>query len=77
MCLCKTKYQRGGYRTILGECWRPCKGGGIAPFWGSANVPENVSRDMGTQNLKTGKSDKKNCLMWFFSDVFLSDLAFS
>ena len=23
------------------------KGGGIAPFWGSANLPEKVSRDMG------------------------------
>ena len=31
MCLCETKYQ----------------GGGIAPFWGSANLPEKVSRDMG------------------------------
>ena len=31
MCLCETKYQRGG----------------IAPFWGSANLPEKVSRDMG------------------------------
>ena len=30
MCLCETKYQ----------------GGGIAPFWGSANLPEKVSRDM-------------------------------
>ena len=31
MCLCKTKYQ----------------GGGIAPFWGTANLPEKLSRDMG------------------------------
>ena len=31
MCLCETKYQ----------------GGGIAPFQGSANLPEKVSRDMG------------------------------
>ena len=31
MCLCKIMYQ----------------GGGIAPFWGSANLPEKVSRDMG------------------------------
>ena len=31
MCLCETKYQ----------------GGGIAPSWGSANLPEKVSRDMG------------------------------
>ena len=31
MCLCQTKYQ----------------GGGIALFWGSANLPEKVSRDMG------------------------------
>ena len=31
MCLCETKYQ----------------GGGIAPFWGSANLPQKVSRDMG------------------------------
>ena len=31
MCLCETKYQ----------------GGCIAPFWGSANLPEKVSRDMG------------------------------
>ena len=31
MCLRETKYQ----------------GGGIAPFWGSANLPEKVSRDMG------------------------------
>ena len=23
------------------------KGGGVAPFWGSANLPEKVSRDMG------------------------------
>ena len=30
-CLCETKYQ----------------GGGIAPFWGSANLLEKVSRDMG------------------------------
>ena len=30
MCLCETKYQ----------------GGGIAPYWGSADVPEKVSRDM-------------------------------
>ena len=31
MCLCETKYQGGGY----------------VPFWGSANLPEKVSRDMG------------------------------
>ena len=31
LCLCETKYQRGG----------------IAPFRGSANIPEKVSRDMG------------------------------
>ena len=31
MCLCETKYQ----------------GWGIAPFWGSANFPDKVSRDMG------------------------------
>ena len=31
MCLCETKYQ----------------GGGIAPFWGSADLPEKVSRDTG------------------------------
>ena len=31
MCLCETKYQ----------------GEGIAPFWGSANLPEKVSRDTG------------------------------
>ena len=31
MCLCETKYQ----------------GGGIAPFWGSADLPEKVSFDMG------------------------------
>ena len=31
MCLCETKYQ----------------GRRIAPFWGSANLPEKVSRDMG------------------------------
>ena len=31
MCLCETKYQ----------------GGGILPFWGSANLLEKVSRDMG------------------------------
>ena len=31
MCLCRTKYQ----------------GGGLAPFWVSASLPENVSRDMG------------------------------
>ena len=31
MCLCETKYQRGG----------------VAPIWGTANLPENVSRDMG------------------------------
>ena len=23
------------------------RGGGIAPFWGSPNLPEKVSRDMG------------------------------
>ena len=32
MCLCETKHQRGGV---------------IAPFWGSANLPEKVSRGMG------------------------------
>ena len=32
MCLCKTKFQGGG---------------GIAPFWGSPNLPEKLSRDMG------------------------------
>ena len=31
MCLCKTKYPEGG----------------IAPFWGSANLPKEVSRDTG------------------------------
>ena len=31
MCLCETKYQ----------------GRGIAPYWGSANLPAKVSRDMG------------------------------
>ena len=31
MCLCEIKYQ----------------GGGVAPFWGSADLPEKVSRDMG------------------------------
>ena len=31
VCLCETKYQ----------------GRGIAPFWGSANLPQRVSRDMG------------------------------
>ena len=31
MCLCETK----------------CQGGCIAPFWGSANLPEKVSCDMG------------------------------
>ena len=31
MCLCETKYHRGY----------------IAPFWGSANLPEKASRDMG------------------------------
>ena len=31
MCLCKIKYE----------------GGGIAPFWGNANLPEKVSRDTG------------------------------
>ena len=31
MCLCESKYQ----------------GGGIAPFWGSAHLPEKVSRHMG------------------------------
>ena len=31
MCLCETKYQ----------------GGGIAPFWGSADLSGKVSRDMG------------------------------
>ena len=30
MCLCETHYPRGG----------------IAPFWGAANLPEKVSRDM-------------------------------
>ena len=35
-----------------------------------------LERSVAPQNLKTGKSDQKNCL-WFFSDVFLSDLAFS
>ena len=30
MCLCETKYPSGG----------------IAPFWGAANLPEKVSRDM-------------------------------
>ena len=31
VCLCDAKYQ----------------GGGIAPFWGAANIPQQVSRDMG------------------------------
>ena len=31
MCLCETKYH----------------GGRIAPFWGSATLPEKVARDMG------------------------------
>ena len=32
MCLCETKYQGGG-----------C----IAPYWGSAHLPQKISRDMG------------------------------
>ena len=47
-----------GYRTIIAQyvakrriaqiclCKTKCQGGGIAPFWGSANLPEKVSRDM-------------------------------
>ena len=34
MCLCETKYQ----------------GGGIASFWGAANLSDKVSRDMGYRN---------------------------
>ena len=34
MCLCETKYKEGG----------------IAPFWGSANLPKNVSRDVGCRS---------------------------
>ena len=34
MCLCEMKYQ----------------GGGIAPFWGNANLPEKLSRDMGVSH---------------------------
>ena len=49
----------GGHRTIIaryaakwGIAWMclsetKYRGGGIAPFWGSANLPEKVSRDMG------------------------------
>ena len=48
-----------GYRTIIARyvakwgiaqmCLRDTKyqGGGIAPFWGSADLPEKVSRNMG------------------------------
>ena len=48
-----------GYRTIIARyvaqwgiaqmrlCETKYQGGGIAPFWGSANLPEKVSRDMG------------------------------
>ena len=48
-----------GYRTIMARyvakwgiaqmylCETKYQGGGIAPFWGSANLPEEVLRDMG------------------------------
>ena len=48
-----------GYRTIVARyvatwgiaqmrmCETKCQGRGIAPFWGSANLPSRVSRDMG------------------------------
>ena len=35
-----------GYRTDMSGINESTKGG-IAPFWGSANLPEKVSRDMG------------------------------
>ena len=35
-----------GYR-IDALCEAQCQGGGIAPFWRTANLPEQVSRDMG------------------------------
>ena len=49
----------GGYRTIIARyvakwgiaqmclCESKYQGGGIAPFRGSANLPEKLSRDMG------------------------------
>ena len=35
-----------GYRTDV-PMWNEVPRGGIAPFWGNANLPEKVSRDMG------------------------------
>ena len=40
MCLCETKYQAGG----------------LAPFWGSARLPEKVSRDMGYRSDSIARS---------------------
>ena len=34
-----------GYRTDV-PVWAKYQGVGIAPCWGSANLPESVSRDM-------------------------------
>ena len=54
--------------------------GGIAPFWGKANVPENVSRDMGYHSDSIAISRDMGPLSWQFSisfaDVFLVFEAF-
>ena len=53
------------------------KGGGIAPFWGSANLAKKVSRDTGYRSDSVAKSRdmgplraQKSPLFWLFSGGF-------
>ena len=36
-----------GIRALMCPCETKCQGGGIAPFWRSANLPAKVSRNVG------------------------------
>ena len=51
MCLRQTKHQKGG----------------IAPFWGSANLPEKISRDMGYRSDSIAVSRDMGALSGQFS----------
>ena len=56
MCICQIKYQRGGYRTILGECKSDWKG---TARHGASHDSNTISCDMGPPSQSAPLSDEE------------------